>query len=360
MSQNKEDERCTLREDFSADIDCEDLGFGSSVSHQVDENELSSGEGTFSTQICSSLTGSSGSLSELGLENGDCCVQDIRWQVSDVVWPSPPSEEKYFKEECFRFQSTCEHHLLPFAGHIYIGFIPRQGRRSVDSRKLEQIVSTFCLRLQLQERITHQIAEAIQQMVDPIGLVIVARANHMCMVGRGVQSHSSSTVNSVIHGENTSFLLQKAAVALGDISSIKRSTRCSFWDPWQLEAKLRSVLGWYLVSFHLSAVFLLYCSYCFISSSLIYWIFHCYNPTAVQHSCAGVTMCMVWRRPWFFLQATTLHVPYVILWCPTGYGLTSMINKTTLTPTPHHSRPSLAFCKPGVQCKGRWSGLQAR
>lgn len=205
-----------MHEDFPGGMDHGEFGFVSSASGQEDETEASSGtEEPSSHQFSSSLVSrSSENLSELASEHGDCCVQDIRWRLSDVVWPPTINDEKYFEEECFRFQSTCEHHLLPFSGHVYIGYIPRQGQRKLDSRVLGKIVSKFCLRLQLQERITHQITDSIQKMIDPVGSVVVARANHMCMVARGVQSHSSTTVNSVVRGENTSFLLNKAVVAL--------------------------------------------------------------------------------------------------------------------------------------------------
>ncbi|GMH35936.1 hypothetical protein BSKO_03804 [Bryopsis sp. KO-2023] len=118
---------------------------------------------------------------------------------------------------CFQFQSMCEHHLLPFQGRIYIGYIPKSPQATLPKHQLEAIVSMYSLRLQLQERITEQIALAIEEMVEPVGLVVMGRASHMCMVARGVRAHSSTTVNTVVRGEKTASILEQGVSAMIDL-----------------------------------------------------------------------------------------------------------------------------------------------
>ncbi|PAF44080.1 GTP cyclohydrolase I FolE [Helicobacter sp. 11S02629-2] len=96
------------------------------------------------------------------------------------------------------FYSMCEHHLLPFFGHISIGYIPSD--RLVGISSLARLVEIYARRLQIQERLTTQIADTIADIVKPKGIMVVCKARHMCMEMRGVESKSASVLTSALRG----------------------------------------------------------------------------------------------------------------------------------------------------------------
>ena len=96
------------------------------------------------------------------------------------------------------FFSMCEHHMLPFFGKVHVAYIPRD--RVIGLSKLPRIVDVFARRLQIQERMTQQIAQTIQEMIDPVGVGVVCEARHFCMMMRGVEKQHSGAVTSAMLG----------------------------------------------------------------------------------------------------------------------------------------------------------------
>jgi GTP cyclohydrolase I len=98
------------------------------------------------------------------------------------------------------FASLCEHHLIPFMGRVHVAYIPAADGRITGLSKLARLVEGYARRLQVQERMTTQIADAIDAVLDPRGVLVVVEAEHLCMSMRGVKKSGTLTITSAVHG----------------------------------------------------------------------------------------------------------------------------------------------------------------
>ncbi len=130
----------------------------------------------------------------------DFLTSGYQTDVEDVV------KGAIFTEDCkqmvivrdIEFYSLCEHHMLPFFGHAHVGYLPKG--KVVGLSKIARIVDVFARRLQVQERLTNQVANALMQTLEPHGVAVVMEASHTCMMMRGVQKQNSTTVSSAMQG----------------------------------------------------------------------------------------------------------------------------------------------------------------
>lgn len=122
--------------------------------------------------------------------------QDIDTLLNDALFPIQYDEMVIVKD--IDFYSLCEHHLLPFFGKCHVGYIPR--KQVVGLSKVPRIVDMFSRRLQVQERLTVQIAHTIQEKLNPHGVGVVMEARHLCMSMRGVEKQNTVAVTSEMLG----------------------------------------------------------------------------------------------------------------------------------------------------------------
>ncbi|WP_235298366.1 GTP cyclohydrolase I FolE [Portibacter marinus] len=122
---------------------------------------------------------------------------DAKEILSSALFPEDYSEIVIVKD--IEVYSMCEHHILPFFGKAHIAYIPNG--HVVGLSKLPRVVDVFARRLQVQERLTHEILNCLQDTLNPLGAAVVIEARHMCMMMRGVEKQNSITTTSAFTGE---------------------------------------------------------------------------------------------------------------------------------------------------------------
>jgi GTP cyclohydrolase I len=122
--------------------------------------------------------------------------QDPKEILSQALFTSSNDEMVLVRD--IEFYSMCEHHMLPIIGRAHVAYIP--DGKVVGLSKIPRIVNVFARRLQIQEQMTEQIADAISETINPKGVAVVLHARHMCMEMRGVQKINSTTVSSALRG----------------------------------------------------------------------------------------------------------------------------------------------------------------
>jgi GTP cyclohydrolase I len=121
---------------------------------------------------------------------------DIDEVINNALFTVDYSEMVIVKD--IDFYSLCEHHLLPFFGKCHVAYIPRE--KVIGLSKIPRLVDVFARRLQVQERLTHQIAEVIEDRISPLGVAVVVEGTHLCMSMRGVEKQNSFAVTSAMLG----------------------------------------------------------------------------------------------------------------------------------------------------------------
>ena len=122
--------------------------------------------------------------------------QTVEEVVEGAIFPDDCNEMVIVKD--VEFYSQCEHHMLPFFGRVHVGYVP--DGKIIGLSKIARIVDVFSRRLQVQERMTGQIADGLMEILAPRGVGVVVEASHFCMMMRGVQKQNSSTLSSAMRG----------------------------------------------------------------------------------------------------------------------------------------------------------------
>ena len=123
-------------------------------------------------------------------------TKDIRTILNGALYEVKYDEMVVVKD--IEFFSMCEHHMLPFFGKVHVAYLPKQ--RVIGLSKIPRIVDVFARRLQIQERMTQEIAQTIQEVTDPVGVGVICEARHFCMMMRGVEKQHSGAMTSAMLG----------------------------------------------------------------------------------------------------------------------------------------------------------------
>ena len=123
--------------------------------------------------------------------------QDLNRIINDAIFEEDAKDMVIVRD--IEFFSLCEHHLIPFFGKVHVGYIPNG--KVIGLSKIPRIIDMFSRRLQVQERLTHQIADAINSVLNPKGVSVVMEGRHMCMQMRGVEKQNSFTSTSAMSGQ---------------------------------------------------------------------------------------------------------------------------------------------------------------
>jgi len=121
---------------------------------------------------------------------------DIRKIVNGALYQVKYDEMVVVKD--IEFFSLCEHHMLPFFGKMHVAYLPKA--KVIGLSKIPRIVDAFARRLQIQERLTQQVAQTIQEIIDPVGVGVICEARHFCMMMRGVEKQHSGAMTSAMLG----------------------------------------------------------------------------------------------------------------------------------------------------------------
>ena len=122
---------------------------------------------------------------------------DLKTVLNDAIFQEDCDDMVIVRD--IEFYSNCEHHMLPFFGHAHVAYIPNG--KIIGLSKVARIVEMYARRLQVQERMTQQIAQAMQEALSPRGVAVVTEAKHLCMMMRGVEKQESATISSHVIGE---------------------------------------------------------------------------------------------------------------------------------------------------------------
>jgi len=121
---------------------------------------------------------------------------DLRKIVNGALYEVKYDEMVVVKD--IEFFSLCEHHMLPFFGKMHVAYLPKA--KVIGLSKIPRIVDAFARRLQIQERLTQQVAQTIQEIIDPVGVGVICEARHFCMMMRGVEKQHSGAMTSAMLG----------------------------------------------------------------------------------------------------------------------------------------------------------------